>query len=325
MSRLALAGAALFAAVALAAQADAAFPGANGRIAFQRLDPANGIFDFLYAANPDGSHLVQLTSAPSFFSGWAPDGTRLAYDFVDADGDDQIATVRPDGTGTAQLTFGPTIHEAPSFSPDGAWIVYDASPDDPAAPGFHTTLWLMRSDGGDQHELVPGSDGFDVEPAFSPDGGSLAFIRIRKAMGRSNQQSALFVSGADGSGARQLTPWGKSAESPSWSPDGTRIAYYDSAESGGSKSIYLIRPDGTDNRVLVQGRATGQAARAAFSPDGTRIAFACGAHEGRPSFDIDLCVMNADGSGTVDVTNTPSTPDGPVFESRPSWGTAPPL
>jgi TolB protein len=224
MSRLALAGAALFAAVALAAQADAALPGANGRIAFQRLDPANGIFDFLYAANPDGSHLVQLTSAPSFFSGWAPDGTRLAYDFVDADGDDQIATVRPDGTGTAQLTFGPTIHEAPSFSPDG-----------------------------------------------------------------------------------------------------TRIAYYDSAESGGSKSIYLIRPDGTDNRVLVQGRATGQAARAAFSPDGTRIAFACGAHEGRPSFDIDLCVMNADGSGTVDVTNTPSTPDGPVFESRPSWGTAPPL
>jgi Tol biopolymer transport system component len=323
MTRLVTVAVALAAVLASAAPAAATLPGANGRIAFQRFDPANGIFDFLYAANPDGSQRVQLTDAPSFFSGWSPDGARLVYDFIDADGNDQIATVHPDGTGTTQLTFGPSIHEAPSFSPDGAWIVYDGSTSDPDAPGFHTTLWLMRSDGTDQHELVPGAAGFDIEPAFSPDGRSLAFIRIRKSMGQHNQQSALFVMDSDGTGARQLTPWGRSAESPSWSPDGSRIAYYDSAESGGSKSIYLIRPDGSDNHVLFQGTATAQAARPAFSPDGARVVFTCGANEGKPSFDLDLCVMNVDGSGAVDITNTRGDPDAPVFESRPSWGSAP--
>jgi Tol biopolymer transport system component len=53
-----------------------------------------------------------------------------------------------------------------------------------------------------------------------------------------------------------------------------------------------------------------------FSPDGTKILFSCGTYG--QAFNEDLCVMNADGSGVVDITNTPG-----VLENFPSWGTAP--
>src|ERR671933_395629 len=77
--------------------AQATMPGVNGRIAFERFDPAIGSFD-LYAANPDGGHQLQLTQVPTEFPDWAPDGTRIAFDFVDPAGDIQLATISADGT-----------------------------------------------------------------------------------------------------------------------------------------------------------------------------------------------------------------------------------
>src|SRR5262245_43510560 len=104
----------------------ATFPGENGRIAFGRRDPNIGDFD-LYTANSDGSDIQQLTFVPSFFSDWRADGNRIAFDFVDADGNEQIATINPDGSNQQQITFGPGIHEVPSWSPDGIHISLDYS------------------------------------------------------------------------------------------------------------------------------------------------------------------------------------------------------
>jgi Tol biopolymer transport system component len=263
-----------------------------------------------------------VTQVPGNFSNWSADGKHLAYDFFDADGNEQIATVNPDGTGTQQLTSGPAIHESPAFSPDGTQIVYDHSPTQPDAPGFHTTLWIMNVDGSDQHQLVPGSATFDVEPEFSPDAQSLAFIGIRKMVGR-NQQNALFVGRADGTERRQLTSWGQSVElgNGAWSPGGQWITYYDSADIGGSRSIYLIRRDGTSKHVVYQGQRTAEGARPSFSPDGAKIMFACITY--KPSPDVDLCIMDADGSNVVDITNTRGGANEPTLETRPSWGTAP--
>ena len=60
--------------------AEAAFPGANGKIAYERLDK-----DFeILATNPDGTGTVNLTFDPARFSddfspAWSPDGTRIAF------------------------------------------------------------------------------------------------------------------------------------------------------------------------------------------------------------------------------------------------------
>jgi Tol biopolymer transport system component len=304
-------------AVALAAPADAAFPGPNGRIAFQRGEDAPGDFN-LWTANPDGSDVLQLTHVPSFFSDWSPDRRRVAYDFEDAAGNLQIATVNADGTGVQQLTLGPTIHEMPSFSPDGSQIAYDYAPT--FGPGFHTSLWVMNADGSDQHPLAPGSpDTFDAEPKFSPSGRSIAFIRIRKVMGKYNQQNALFVMDVDGTDVRQLTPWGQVAEFPSWSPDGQWIAFEDkSINPTGSRSILVIRPDGSGKRVIYQGRQTAEGAKPVFSPDGRKILFVCVDH--KPAVDVGLCTIGADGSRLAHITNTPVFGG---FERNPSWGSSP--
>jgi len=313
-------GAAALAAVvflALAAiPALATFPGTNGRIAFGRFDPNIGDFD-LYTANSDGSDVQQLTFVPSFFSDWRADGNRIAFDFVDADGNWQIATINPDGSNQQQITFGPGIHEVPSWSPDGLHIVFDYSPTfPPDDPNFATDIYVMNSDGTNPHPVTTGF--FDVEPRFSPDGTRIVFSRIRKFAGNGFQQEAIFIVNADGSNPRQLTAWGLAEEHPTWSPDSQWIVFNVAKEGGhppgSSFSIYVMRPDGTDQRLLYNGRANSPSVKPQFSPDGTKILFAC---VSQTNGSEDICVMNSDGSNVIDIISTPRR------ENFPSWGVAP--
>ena len=64
----------------------------------------------LATARSDGSHQRPLTSVPSFFSDWMPDGSGLAFDYFDDVGE-HVATIRPDGSGFRQLTYGAGIQE----------------------------------------------------------------------------------------------------------------------------------------------------------------------------------------------------------------------
>jgi len=143
----------------VAIPAHATFPGANGRIAFGRDNR-------LYTANPDGTDVQPLTFVSSFLSDWRADGQRIAFDFSDSDGNEQIVTINPDGSNMQQITFGPGIHEVPSWSPTGTQIAFDYSPLLPDDPNFTTSIFVMNSDGSNPHAVT--TAGFDVEPRFSP-------------------------------------------------------------------------------------------------------------------------------------------------------------
>ena len=306
--------------VSVGGQARATYPGKNGRISFARFDPSIGDFD-LYTANPDGTHVLQVTHVPSYCTEWSPDGTRIAFTFVEPNGADQIATMDPDGSNLKVLTSGPTISECPSWSPDQSKIVFDFSAMDPNAPGFFTTLMVMNADGTHPHALMaPTLQGFDVEPRWQPTGHLIAFSRIRKGS-RGIQQEAVFVVGANGTGVRKLTPWGLAEEHPTWSPDGHRIIFNDASfEPGAHETIWAMRPDGTDRHVVYQGTKNTGGVKPQFSPDGTKILFACvkyGTAFGNIR-SIDICTMNADGTGVLDITNTTDVP-----ENQPGWGTSP--
>jgi Tol biopolymer transport system component len=287
----------------------------NGPIAFRQVDPETGLGTPLFRAEPDGTGKRALSDRQGFFSEWRPDGERIAFDFFEPDGDVQIATMTADGDDLQIITSGPGIHEVPSWSPDGSRIVFDFSPtSDPEAPGFETRLRTMRADGSDQQELPIANPGFDVEPRWSPDGQWIAFNRIRTHDGGS--QLAVFVVPADGGTAEQLTAWELNAEHPTWSPDSRRILY--NTPEG---SIESMRADGSDRQPIAPATAGFGGHKPWMSPDGKRILFMCETQGSLPEppadHNEDICVMDADGSAIVNLTNTPG-----VYENWPSWGPA---
>jgi Tol biopolymer transport system component len=135
------------------------------------------------------------------------------------------------------------------------------------------------------------------------------------------QQEAVFTVRSDGTGLRQLTSWGLAPEHPTWSPDGRWITFNDASfKPGVHETIWVMRADGTDRRVLYQGTKNTGGVKPQFSPDGRRILFSCityGSAFGNGHTE-DICTMNADGTGVVNITHTPT-----AFENQPAWGTSP--
>jgi dipeptidyl aminopeptidase/acylaminoacyl peptidase len=108
---------------------------------------------------------------------------------------------------------------APTLSPDGRWAVVSVSRPDLEADGYRAQLWRVDLDGVEPvRQLTYGEK--DTEPAWSPDGHSIAFLRAGE-----DSPAQLHVMAADGGEARALPEHRLGADRPVWSPDSTRIAY----------------------------------------------------------------------------------------------------
>ena len=295
--------------------AEATFPGENGPILFRHVDFQTGLGRPLFRAQPDGSEVMRVTNLPGLSADWRADGSLLAIDVFERNGDVQVATIDPSRDDLRMLTSGRGIHEAPTWSPNGRRIAFDFSREtDPSSSDFETRLWVMRADGGDPRPLAMDSKGFDVEPRFSPDGRSIAFGRLRVKDGRFEQ--AAHILDLKSHEVRRLTPWRFNAEHPTWSPDSSLIVY-NSPEG----TVQTVRRDGRNRKTVLPAERRFGAHKPWFSPDGSKLLFMCenwGTLNKQPKdYNEDLCVAAADGSGLVNITNTPK-----VFENYPSWGPA---
>lgn len=153
---------------------------------------------------------------------WSPDGTRIAFSSY-RDRNYEIYTMDPNGNDVQRLTYTDWAEAEPAWSPDGKQIAYAAHLHQAiVACGFIPTgrpsnlgeemssIYVMESDGANQRNLDATAGGID--PAWSPDGTSLAFIVFDVPYG-----SQVFVTEVNGRSLAKLTSDSNYKTSPSWS------------------------------------------------------------------------------------------------------------
>lgn len=183
--------------------------------------------------------------------------------------------------------------QRPKWSPDGTRIAMaiNTVPGDPATVDTNMEVVVMNSDGTGLERLTH-SPGLDVMPTWSPDGSQIAFfsgLGSIKEFDESGQgPDGIWVMGSDGSDLHKITEGDGRADLPSWSPDGTKIAY-DQMLPGGHSEIFVMDPDGS-NAVRLTNHSYG-VAEPVWSPQGDRIAFI----GQRESFYEDVFVADSSG------------------------------
>jgi len=187
----------------------------------------------IWAMNADGSGEVRLTPDNTYnhaSPSWTPDGTKILW-ANDYFGTYDIWQMNADGSGQAKVGGSDTEHDtAPVASPDGTKIAFVRRGQE---------LWVMDSDGTNEHKLADG-----IDPDWSPDGTKIAFTRpVYDLCSDDEVQVAtnleIFKMNADGTGVTRLTHSGAGGgcfsaiwdTQPGWSPDGTKIAWTIHTES----------------------------------------------------------------------------------------------
>jgi Tol biopolymer transport system component len=209
-----------------------------------------------------------------------------------------IFVVNPDGTELRSLTPEGGFDRGPVWSPDGSRMLFTSRDD----------LYVMNGDGSGRTLLADG-DGFAAY-RWSPDGNIIAFVAVTVA--GADVFEDLWVMNADGTNSRELA---SNASGPSWSPDGSGLAYFSSSLS--DPHIRIINLDGTGDRRLTNDPVA--AFQPAWSPDGRRIAIVTLGTK-------DLLLFNPDGSGVVNLTPAGTDDDSPTWSpdgSRIAFNTGP--
>jgi Tol biopolymer transport system component len=269
-----------------------------------RLGPA--ALDFTTANTAAGVGMSQIVFVGCPQAESAASGTLVCGIFVmNADGSDVRQLSQP------LVPFG--LEDAfPTWSPDGGRIAFSSfrhctlSGRQPFPRGGDCPyeIYVMDADGSGLTKLTDlQSVGLGVysSPAWSPDGGTIAF----------GTKGALYAVNADGSGLRILTADSMldPTSRPAWSPDGTRIAVSMSKLNSDSSGIYLMAPDGSNLVQLTIGFANHDGFPS-WSPDGTRIAF----QRVLPGVtDEEVFVVTADGLNPAQLTS------GTGLHLTPSW------
>lgn len=264
---------------------------------------------------------------------WSADGARIAF-FSDRNGKDDIYVVSAE-------VFRPQIVlseaeqnlSAPTYSPDGKKIAYQAELADKSgelrifdletrenrllaknynadiapvwSPGGELIAFQNRIDGNTEICLIkPDGSGLknltnhpskDSSPAWSPDGRQIVFTSNRDG---NTQVFQIYAMNADGTNQHRIYYVGGISSFPAWSPDGKKIVFANDKEDGrsGNFEIFTIEPETGEavNRLTFRRRFDTQPV---FSPDGKRIAFVSEA-DGNP----EIYLMQSDGAGLLRLT-----------------------
>jgi Tol biopolymer transport system component len=195
----------------------------------------------------------------------------------------------------------------PRWSDDGAKILYQSN---------RTGKWqvyVMDKNGSNQQRIT--NDEYNNNfPDWSPDNKQIAFVSDRE------DNEDIYIMNMDGSGLKNLSSNPARDIHPYWSPNGEKILFNSSRDDEESFEVYQIIIDGTGLTRLTNSEDVETCAR--LSPDDTKIVCL----RGTPGGNDEICVMNSDGKGKMDVTESDSnegwpvwTPDGKQIIFSSTW------
>jgi serine/threonine protein kinase len=217
--------------------------------------------------------LLVTNPVPITTFAWKPDSRTIVYGGGPMS-TGELTQVTIDG----HHALAPFALEGPpdqiTVSPHGGRLAY-------VLQNLDANIWRLSLDPGSQKisphpEKLFASVREEMDPAFSPDGKSIAFVSNRS--GRWN----LWTGNADGTGLRELAAQSLLPFHPAWSPDGRKIAF-DSAAFGKGE-IWVINAGGGHPWRLVA--MPGGAQVPSWSWDGNRVLFYTNAEGSRQIWQV---------------------------------------
>ena len=282
----------------------------------------------IYVMDINGGNQRNLTNHPDSDGSpaWSPDGKHIVFrsnrdghiHLIHGWSTSEIYVMDADGGNPQNLTNNPHDDRSPSWSPDGKRIVFSSDRD--WDKGDHNSeIYVMDADGKNQQRLTENPNE-DRSPSWSPDGKRIVFSSGRDGhfIGEFGITYEIYVMDADGKNQQRLTENRRYDRSPSWSPDGERIAF-SSDRKGDFENfeIYVMDADGKNQQRLTENRVDDGSP--SWSPDGERIAFSSNREEDGSK---EIYVMDADGGNQRNLTNHPHSDVSPAWFG-PAFAVAP--
>ena len=219
------------------------------RIAFT--SQRDGGNEEIYVMNADGSNQVNLTNdaANDNQPSWSPDGSEIAFaSNRSGNFDIYVLNVADPSIPWRRLTTDPGPDIGPDWSPDGSKIAFYS---ERGLKAKNQDIYVMNStDGSNETRLTTDPAGEEF-PTWSPDSLRIAFNSYRN--GEPDIYTMLGVdtdNNGTGDDLRRLTVNNVFDQHPTWSPDGTEIAFT-TIRNGIDRDIYIMNAaDGTNQTPL---------------------------------------------------------------------------
>ena len=214
---------------------------------------------FLMTSEGKSQHPVTNNTVFESVASWAPDGSAIAFTPWHNTESPPFIGIALKGTDYIELTSSEESNSDPEWSPNGEHIAFRC--DIRGLPQVCT----IKPDGSELRQLTS-SPGGNLDAVWSPDSRRLAFVSWRDSADPVNCEDGecnyeIYVMDADGSHQSNLTSNPTEDWSPSWSPDGSSIAFVSLRDEPSHPSacgnvcnseIYVLDSDGQDVRRITQ-------------------------------------------------------------------------